>query len=332
MLKKIHEEIQTYYKNKKLENKTIESNRLQEVYDSIPEYKELDLELKNIYKQLIISISSNGEENIKFSKKDIETVIDRKKKLLMEYSYPLDYIENVFDCHLCKDSGYIKNKGQCICYKNKVSKKLMELSKLDSKLEEENFETYILDHYSKEKDPNTGLIPYDVASKIFNYAKKAVGNSSNKKENMYIYGTVGVGKTFLLNAIAKDVLDNNLSVIYLPSQELFNIINAFKFQNSYHELANQSYYDFLCNCDYLLIDDLGTEASTSITQSEFFYILDLRMRTNKATVITSNLNLRNLEDTYSQRISSRISGDFRLLNLIGNDIRKIKKYGRLNKQ
>ncbi len=330
MLKKIHEEIQTFYKNKKQENLNKGILRREEIFSKIPEYKELDDKLKMYYKSILTNINSDNSTSVSFSKEEIEDIISKKQNLLKINNYPLDYLENVYDCTVCKDSGYIKNQGRCSCYNNKVSKKLMNLSKLDLRLQEENFSKCVFDYYPKTKDPNTGLIPYDVAKSIYKFAQNNITNETEHIKNMYIYGNVGVGKTFLLNSIAKKALENSFSVIYLPSQELFNIINAYKFHDAFHELANQSFYDFLCSCDYLLIDDLGTEASTNFTQSEFFYILDLRMRTNKATIITSNLTLRNLEEQYSQRISSRISGDFRLLNLLGEDIRKIKKYKSYN--
>ncbi len=146
---------------------------------------------------------------------------------------------------------------------------------------------------------------------------------------MYIYGDTGVGKTFLLNCIANKVLKMNKSIIYLPAQELLSIINDFKFNKNTHEFANAEFYKFLCDCDMLLIDDLGTEANTSVSQAEFFYLLDLRIRTKKATVITSNLKLEELEQNYTQRISSRIIGEFLLLKMIGKNIRILKKYGQI---
>ncbi len=326
MLKTIHEEVQRYYKNKQQKNLELQSIRRKELNETIEGYKDIDVDLQNIFKKIAILMVSDKNEEIQNLKEQIEDLIAYKQKLLLEHSYPLNYLENVYDCSICKDNGFTKEGNHCVCYKNKISWKLMELSKIDNKLFEENFDTFNFDYYNKSKDPNSGLVPFDVAQSIFNVVNKACENKSSELNNMYIYGPVGVGKTFLLNSIAKKTLDNNLSVIYLPSQELFNIINAYKFHNDNHPLANQSYYNFLCNCDVLLIDDLGTEASTNVTQSEFFYILDLRIRTNKMTVITSNLQLNNLEQQYSQRISSRIIGEFALLKLIGDDIRYKKKY------
>ena len=71
----------------------------------------------------------------------------------------------------------------------------------------------------------------------------------------------------------------------------------------------------------LVIDDLGTEGTNNSTNAEFFDILNTRLRANKSTLISANLDLGDLNRTYSERIVSRIVGNFKIFKFIGNDLR-----------
>ena len=89
-----------------------------------------------------------------------------------------------------------------------------------------------------------------------------------------------------------------------------------------------SIYEDLYNCELLIIDDLGTERPTSFVLSEFFSCLNERDLRKKSTIITTNLSLEDLQAIYSDRISSRIISNYKLLKLSGQDIRKLKKIAR----
>ena len=78
--------------------------------------------------------------------------------------------------------------------------------------------------------------------------------------------------------------------------------------------------------DLLIIDDLGVEFSTQFTVSCVYNIINSRILSRKPTIISTNLTPRELEDKYTQRITSRIIGGFVSLRFIGRDIRQIKSY------
>ena len=77
-------------------------------------------------------------------------------------------------------------------------------------------------------------------------------------------------------------------------------------------------------CDLLIIDDLGTEFSNSFTTSQLFLCINERLLRQKSTIISTNLNLNQMIDMYSERTWSRISSNYSLIKLFGDDIR-IKK-------
>ena len=81
----------------------------------------------------------------------------------------------------------------------------------------------------------------------------------------------------------------------------------------------------LFNCDLLIIDDLGTELVNSLTVSQLFLCLNERLLNQKPTIISTNLSLDALVEIYSERIFSRITSNYTMLKLTGDDIRIKKK-------
>lgn len=88
-------------------------------------------------------------------------------------------------------------------------------------------------------------------------------------------------------------------------------------------------YKNVLDADLLIIDDLGTESLNSMKLSELFTILNTRLlnMNNKVTktIISSNLNIKEIFQTYEERIGSRIAGYYDIYYFFGDDLRfKIK--------
>ena len=146
-------------------------------------------------------------------------------------------------------------------------------------------------------------------------------NLYNKPKNIFFYGNTGVGKTFLSNCIAKELLDAGYSVIYFTAFQLFDILSKGVFEKDADAIAaHQNIFD----CDLLIIDDLGTELSNSFTTSQLFLCVNERILRQKSTIISTNLNLEQIAEIYSERTLSRISSNYSFIKLFGDDIR-IKK-------
>ena len=89
--------------------------------------------------------------------------------------------------------------------------------------------------------------------------------------------------------------------------------------------ANKEIYRYLFSCDLLIIDDLGTEFTNSFVSSELYNILNTRMREKKSTIISTNLNLGELTERYSDRISTRLFAEYKVFNFYGDNIRLAKR-------
>jgi DNA replication protein DnaC len=149
-----------------------------------------------------------------------------------------------------------------------------------------------------------------------------INDFDHKPKNLFLYGETGVGKTFLSNCVAKELLDRSYSVIYFTAFQLFDIFSKGVFEKDADAIAaNQNIFD----CDLLIIDDLGTELSNSFTTSQLFLCVNERILRNKSTIISTNLNMNQIADTYSERTLSRILSSYTTIRLTGDDIRIRKR-------
>lgn len=238
-----------------------------------------------------------------------------KASLLESAGLSPDYLEKVYDCPDCQDTGYIGNE-KCHCFKQAVIDLLYEQSGLNEMLKTENFEMLSYQYYEGED-----LSHFKNAVIT---CKNFIKNFNSDYHNLFFYGTVGTGKSFLSGCIAKELLESGHSVLYFSASGLFETLskNAFDYKNK-EEL--HSLYEDLYGCDLLIIDDLGTELTNTFVASQFFSCLNERHMNKKATIISTNLSLEEIRNRYSERIFSRITSNFELCKLSGQDIRMYKK-------
>ena len=134
-------------------------------------------------------------------------------------------------------------------------------------------------------------------------------------------GGTGLGKTHLSLAIANVAINKGYSVIYGTAQNILGDLQ----NESFGRADNIRYSEHsVLNCDLLIIDDLGTEFKNSYSVSCLYNIVNTRLSAKLPTIISTNFSTKELEEKYDQRITSRITGEYNILMLLGNDIRYIK--------
>ena len=145
-----------------------------------------------------------------------------------------------------------------------------------------------------------------------------------KGNSILFTGGTGVGKTFLTNCIARKLMDTYHSVIYFSASDLFEVFSRNKFDYDQAEEMKDT-YRYILDCDLLIIDDLGTELINTFTASQMFYCVNERLNRNKGTIISTNLTLGELQDAFTERVTSRIMSRYKIIPLIGDDLRLVRR-------
>lgn len=310
------------YNARQFHNQHVLDGRIEEVYSKDSRLEEIDHEISSASvvcaRQLL-----EGDDTVLASLKDKIALLHKEKDaIIRKLGYPADYLSPVYTCKDCKDTGYIGGR-RCHCFVQAAIDLVYTQSNIKDILAKENFTHFTYDYYSKEQiNPATGLSAYDTAVKAVEECRSFIADFDNTFKNLFFYGETGVGKTFLSNCVAKELLDSGHSVIYFTAFQLFDIFekNTFK-KDSDAMAANQNIYD----CDLLIIDDLGTELTNAFTASQLFLCLNERMLRKKSTLISTNLNMSELAAAYSERTCSRIFSSYAMIKLFGDDIRLKKK-------
>ncbi len=309
-----YESIIREYEEKQIKSRHILEARLLDIRTSYPEYAALEDDVSSLsvsYTKRLI----DGETDAKRKLSDALRALTLKKEaFLAKKGYPADYLASVYDCPDCHDTGYA-GLEKCHCFKRRIIELLYRQSNLAGTLLQENFDTLDYSYFSE-----PALSDYKKAVTV---SKAFVESFDQTSQNLLFMGTVGTGKTFLSNCIAKALIDSAHSVIYFSAASLFDTFAGYMFGKD--KAAFDNFCNDLYHCDLVIVDDLGTELESSFVTSCFFSFLNERQQLGKSTLITTNLNLQELNQKYSDRICSRIIGNYEICLLTGADIRIRKK-------
>jgi len=289
------------------------------VYESIPEIKKIDDEIADlsVSKAKLLILNNIDSPEISEINSRISTLRDKKNSLFNSSDFPSDYFLVSYDCPDCEDTGYINNK-KCHCLKQRIVDELYEQSHIKSILKNENFANFTFEYYNDSEIDNM--------RHVYNESKAFIESFDDTFKNLLFFGSVGCGKTFMTNCIAKELLDSGHSVVYFTAYQLFEQISKRTFGIDKEEKReSQALLEDIFDCDLLVIDDLGSEGINSYTISQLFLLLNERLHREKSVIISTNLSMQQLKDIYSERSISRILGSYNLYKFSGNDIRQRKK-------
>ena len=302
------------YERTRDRNRFLLEERRKEIYDKLPEYQQLDESVGQLSVAKARQMLDGDADALAELHRSLEEIAARKRALLTAAGYSADYLDPVYDCPDCRDTGYIEEENglrkKCHCFHQQELVILYEQSHIQDMIATENFSTLSYEYYQGDD------------LKRF---QKCVEICRNFVQNFkQDYGTVGTGKSFLSGCIARELLRQGHSVIYFSSSALFDILARYSFDNKSKD-ALSGFYEDLYHCDLLIIDDLGTELTNMFVASQLFSCLNERHLRRKSTIISTNLSLEELRDRYSDRVFSRITSHYDLCKLTGPDIRMYKK-------
>lgn len=300
--------------------------RKKEVFDAVPRIRDLENRLSATGMMLLTRVA---EENV--SPTDAVSRImaenreynDEIARLLSEHGYSSDYLNPPYVCAVCRDSGYVDSK-LCTCLKTEITKKALKESNLTSHMAGQTFDKFNLAYYDNSIKNSQGLGARENAAIILRTAKQFVEAFDTSDTNLLFYGASGLGKTFLSSAIATELLARGKDVLYISANSLFPLLESVHFGRG--DEKSEYIASKVLDADLLILDDLGAEFMTQFTVSELFRIMNQRLLTGKKMVFSTNLNLSEIKSSYSERIVSRLIGNFDPILFFGEDIRKQKTF------
>lgn len=305
-----------YEKIRDEESKKLEE-RKKEILNLYPEIIDVDNLIKksSLHLSMAILKSNNPDETINKFRNEITDLRVKKCEMLVSKGYDPDYLNLKYRCPKCQDTGFI-GTTKCSCYKPKLIKLYYQNSSLEDILKEKNFDKFDLNLFSSHKISDDKFSPRKNMENTVSYiTTDYLPNFSNTNTNLLFYGNPGSGKSYLSYCIAKELLDLGYLVVYKTSEELIRDLRDIKLNN------NSSLEELLIDCDLLIIDDLGAESKSDFTLTELFNLINRKLLKNKKMLISTNLSLPSITTVYSERIHSRLLGDFKLFKFYSEDIR-----------
>lgn len=317
MIKGYQTELMDMYEKIRTDENRKLMKRREEIKNKYPEILELDTTIQKLCLNLSMAAlrGITDQNELNNIKEEITDLRAKKYEMLVSHGYNPDYLNLHYNCPKCKDTGFI-GIDKCSCFKSKLIKLYYKDSDLEEAVKTNNFKNFNINLYSNHKLNDERYTPRKNIEDILEYINgEYLPNFKNSNTNLLFYGNSGTGKTFLSWCIAKELLDKGFLVVYKTSDDLLRALKDIKFNND-TDLEN-----LLINCDLLIIDDLGSEQITDFSSTELFTLINKKILKNKKMLISTNLILPLISKRYSERISSRIIGEFKLFKFFAEDIR-----------
>lgn len=304
------------------EAERLAERRRAEIYAAIPEIKETDSKLSMELSDISAALLRKGADAASMLD-EIRMQCDRMKarraELLVKNGYPENYLEPVYSCSNCSDTGRV-NGMLCDCYKELCRKLAAEELDKSSGAAACSFDNFSLELY-EDNGAQGAANPRVMMTGIYNSCRNYAENFGADSPSILMIGKTGLGKTHLSLAIAKTVVEHGFGVVYAPAQRLCSSLELEHFSHEGGDGAYQKYSE----CDLLIIDDLGAEFPTQFTVAAIGNLINDRLCRKKPTIISTNLSANELKIKYSERTASRLLGEYKAIMFIGKDIRFAKK-------
>jgi DNA replication protein DnaC len=315
-------QIMREYEIRLREREDLIDERRREVYSAIPELADIDREIASRGRDKLAGMLAGDADASDSSDRYheyIEAQISKKAKLMSDHGYPSDYLDPPYTCEDCHDTGYIGHE-RCHCLRQRILDMSYRQQPLMAQLEGADFRDFSLDYYPADSyDKSTGASARDSAARALQDTRTYAEDPEGHSGNFVIYGTTGSGKTFLSCCVGSALRNSGHTVVYQTAGRLFELMSDHTFRRD--TSGRENGYSEVYNCDLLIIDDLGTELVNDFTRGALFDLLNYRMIAGKATIVSTNLSLQEILDTYTGRVFSRLMEHYVWLHLFGSDIR-----------
>lgn len=309
-------------------NQTEQNRRIEEVRAKAPDYTDIEVSLTRAGTSLLRSVL-NGGKDFEIIKASIQAKQAKKTELLRRLGLPDDYLDEIYSCPKCHDTGFDEDGRRCECLKQLTLKYIGKNSNLTEHMKAQTFDRFDISLFA-DQPASGGHSPLVVIQSAYEKCVRFANTFDQGHENILLLGNAGTGKTYLSSCIANRALERQKTVYYQTAFKLFELMEQVRFNKLAADELEQAEYTvrYVKEVDLLIIDDLGTEFITQFSAASLFDIINTRLTEGKSTILSSNLSFDKLEEIYSNRLRSRLAGDYDVIKLVGQDLRLLKKFKR----
>lgn len=294
--------------------------RRAELQKKLPELYRIDRELAEIGVRIYGEITAPTaqprplDERLADLRRENERLQQERAELLRAHGYSSDETDPHFDCPVCRDYGTVGDRI-CECLRHALVEDGYRSAGIAQLVRTQTFDTFRPDLYPEaEREKMSRVLSF-----CRNYAETFVAEGA---KSLLFRGETGLGKTHLSTSIASVVIGRGFDVLYDTAQNIFGDFEAEHFRTGAPVRAGSTarYLD----AELLIIDDLGTELTNSFTVSCLYNIVNARICSGRATIINTNLGWDALRSRYTDRVASRLLGEYLPVEFAGRDIRREK--------
>ena len=306
---------QLLYTYQQAREQALEECRLRQeaVYARFPRLREITEARKALTYQLGRSLlaQEDPQSTRKAYAANMQALLREERALLKENNIPPAFLEPVWRCDACQDTGYVTGEDgvrrMCACLTQRMLAEQFTQGQVSRR---ERFETFQEDIFPTPRQRKATCKARDICK---DYAERFPGNNP---PGLLILGQAGLGKSFLLNCVAVRVLERGFSVLSLPAYDYMQAVLA--------ALRDRQPMPDFHAPDLLILDDLGAEPMlNNITRENLTNLLDARQRQGLATAFSSNFTREQIINEYGERFAFRLLSprNTLTLELIGENLR-----------
>lgn len=299
-----------------------------ELYAKEPRLREVDAALRGTMADL--ALLATGKKPVAPDGPEIAAIRARNEDLQRERTallaglgYGPDALDEVPACPRCSDRGWVDG-GMCACLKELCAQEQMSaLTALLNLTDEQDFDRLRLDVYSDQPWQGRNRSPRENMSRVVQVCEGYARQFPRYPlKNLLLSGGTGLGKTFLSGCIAREVASRGYSVVYDTAINLFAAFETRRFtRDAGEERQARDVTRRYLGCDLLILDDLGSELTTPLSQSTLYEVVNSRLQGERHTIISTNLSQEDIAARYTPQLVSRVGGLYQELTFYGDDLR-----------
>jgi DNA replication protein DnaC len=220
----------------------------------------------------------------------------------------------------CDGSGWIEDEEEntaraCECRERRIAQARTRgvRSVLPAKYQGVSFDRPPISDMAR--DPQAGSVVEAVREYVDDLEDRI-----GKGRGLWIEGSVGTGKTTLAMLVSRRAIEAGFTAAIYSLPRLLARIRR-TYDGEAGQLSYLQFFERLTSVDLLQIDDLGAEKRSDWVLEQLYAIVDERYATNRSIVVTTNLDVNQLEEQIGERTVSRLAETCEVLRLHGEDRR-----------